>query len=141
MCRCRSIRDEVVSGHSAFWPEVLERFPDITVCLENTYEPHPALFRQIMKKVNHPRLRVCLDVAHANVFSEDRPERWFRQLGPWIEHMHWNDNRGDRDNHLAIGDGTVRWSEVWEDVATCAARSRRLWNSAASKPSSAACAD
>ena len=107
--------DEVASGHSAFWPEVLERFPDITVCLENTYEPHPALFRRIMKKVNHPRLRVCLDVAHVNVFSEDGPERWFRQLGPWIAHMHWNDNRGDRDNHLAIGDGTVRWPEVWEE--------------------------
>lgn len=107
--------DEVVSGHSAFWSDALERFPAITVCLENTYEPHPALLRQIMKKANHPRLRVCLDVAHANVFGEDEPERWFHQLGPWIDHMHWNDNRGDRDNHLTVGEGTVRWPEVWEE--------------------------
>src|SRR5215207_5326624 len=32
-------RQEVVDRHAEWWPEVLERFPSLTVCLENLYEP------------------------------------------------------------------------------------------------------
>ena len=109
---------EVVEGHSQWWPIALEEFPELTVCLENQYESDPALFREILQRADHPRLRMCLDVAHAHAFSTESQGDWFGAVGRWIAHMHWNDNHGDRDSHLAVGDGTLPWREIWETAGT-----------------------
>jgi sugar phosphate isomerase/epimerase len=61
---------------------------------------------------------MCLDVAHAHAFSTESHADWFSAVGRWIAHMHWNDNHGDRDSHLAVGDGTLPWREIWETAAT-----------------------
>ncbi|MBA2432925.1 MAG: sugar phosphate isomerase/epimerase [Chthoniobacterales bacterium] len=106
--------EEVVEGHSAFWADVITRFPEIVICLENTYEPDAAVLQRIVRNVDSNRCSVCLDVAHAHVFGAETPERWFGPLAPWIAHMHWNDNMGASDNHLPIGDGLIRWPKIWE---------------------------
>jgi sugar phosphate isomerase/epimerase len=49
---------------------------------------------------------VCLDYAHAAI-SKVEPEKWARDLSPYIKHIHINDNDLVSDLHLAWGDGQI----------------------------------
>jgi sugar phosphate isomerase/epimerase len=95
---------------------MLKRFGQITICLENTYEPQPDLILKIIQEIHDPRFLLCLDVAHAHVCSTIAPEAWIPKTAQWLGHMHWNDNLGDKDAHLALGDGMIRWPRVWKEV-------------------------
>ena len=53
---------------------------------------------------------ICFDYAHAKVYGDDI-EEWFRELAPYIKHMHINDNNLKDDLHLAIGEGKIDWDE------------------------------
>lgn len=92
------------------WQSLAESHPELIICLENVWEPSPELFHRLVTGVDHPRVRICFDVAHAHVYSQPhRTEEWFDLLGDRIECMHWNDNHGDRDSHLALGEGNIDW--------------------------------
>ena len=108
--------DEFVDSHIRFWPSLLEAYPDVTICLENSYESEPDLLAGIMRGVLHERFRVCLDLAHANVYSTSSLDTWMDKLSGWIAHMHWNDNYGDSDSHLPLGAGLISWEAVWEKM-------------------------
>jgi len=98
--------------HAAFWPAVADQFPGISICLENMWETSPQLLDQLLRGINHPRVGLCLDVAHAHAYSPVGVETWLERLKHRIRHMHWNDNHGDTDSHLAIGKGNIPWKEV-----------------------------
>ena len=53
-----------------FWRRLIREVPEgLTVCLENVLEPEAALLTQIVRGVDDPRLRICLDLGHANTFD------------------------------------------------------------------------
>jgi sugar phosphate isomerase/epimerase len=57
-------------------------------------------------------------VGHAN-YSRSPISRWFEELGSWIQCLHLSDNRGEFDDHLPLGRGTIDWSLVnrlWEGL-------------------------
>ncbi|NJE29512.1 sugar phosphate isomerase/epimerase [Thermococcus sp. 18S1] len=54
---------------------------------------------------------VTFDVGHLNTTTGEF-ERFLEVLGDRIVHVHLHDNRGERDEHLALGDGTVPWARV-----------------------------
>ena len=99
-----------------FWSEVLEKCP-ATVVLENTYEPTPETFRTVLDAVNSPRLKICLDMGHMNVWSKVPLEEWIAVLGEDIRSMHIHDNKGDDDSHLVPGKGAINWSEFSDLIA------------------------
>jgi sugar phosphate isomerase/epimerase len=103
---------EFLERHAAFWPAVADRFPGITICLENMWEPSPRLLERLLRGIHHPRVGLCLDVAHAHAYSPFPVEEWLNQPGGRILHMHWNDNHGDTDSHLPIGQGNIPWKNV-----------------------------
>ncbi len=103
---------EFLERHAAFWPGVADRFPGLTIGLENMWEASPGILEQLFPRIHHPRVGLCLDVAHAHAYSPCAMGRWLTALQPWIVHMHWNDNHGDTDSHLPIGQGTVPWQKV-----------------------------
>ena len=81
---------------------------DMTVCLENVLEPEAALLTQIVRGVDDPRLRICLDLGHANTFaSKEPPEAWLRACAPFLSHVHLHNNEGGRDLHAALMDGKM----------------------------------
>ena len=92
-----------------FWKELLERVPEgITLALENVMEPGPEMQMQIVSAVGDPRLRLCLDVGHANCeLSRTRPEDWVAPMLPWLSHVHLHDNFGKNDLHLPLGQGNL----------------------------------
>lgn len=67
----------------------------------------------MVETADHPKVRVCLDVGHAN-FSMAGIDTWMKALGQYIVHFHLHDNKGYYDEHLAAGDGTVEWKRFFD---------------------------
>jgi sugar phosphate isomerase/epimerase len=59
-------------------------------------------------------MRMALDVAHSNLRSETFD--FLKTHGDKIEHIHVSDNRGRKDQHLAIGEGDIDWPTVVEAI-------------------------
>jgi sugar phosphate isomerase/epimerase len=107
-------RDDIVDSHAEFWGRMLVKHPGISICLENQWEADWTIFAELFETLRHPRLGMCLDVAHAHVHSHFSPAVWRQRMAPYILHMHWNDNGGDRDSHQPMGAGNIDWPEIFE---------------------------
>ena len=59
-------------------------------------------------------LQMTLDVGHANTTSQ--LEKYVRDMGKRIAHVHLHDNRGEDDEHLVIGKGTIDWAFLKESL-------------------------
>jgi sugar phosphate isomerase/epimerase len=92
---------------AGFYVQLAEEY-NLTLCIENSFDLDPEPLRVLMERINHPRVRVCLDIGHAN-HSHAPLTKWFEELGLYIEYLHLSDNRGQFDEHLPIGDGSVDW--------------------------------
>lgn len=90
-----------------FWQDFLQEDPGIELVLENVLETDPAWLVDIVRSVNSPRLRLCLDVGHANAYSTVPLEDWLIAWAPWLSHLHLHNNRGEADTHNALFDGDL----------------------------------
>ena len=82
----------------------------VVLALENLPEPGSIdVVRQALDA--SPRLRACIDMAHAYVAHYDIAEA-VRLLGRKVVHIHVSDNMGDRDEHLIPGEGGIP-EEAW----------------------------
>lgn len=61
--------------------------------------------RRLYEAVDHPSLRLCLDLGHAYLAGRHVLEALLKDRD--VVHVHVNDNRGWRDEHLAWGDGEI----------------------------------
>ena len=61
--------------------------------------------------IGDTEIEVTFDVGHLNTTTRNF-ERFLEVLGDRIVHVHLHDNNGERDEHLALGDGTVPWARV-----------------------------
>ena len=68
---------------------------------------HPEYIRDVCDGVDDPRLRICLDVGHANVYSQAPAEQWIEMLGSRIVHVHMHNNDGLRDLHAPLDEGSL----------------------------------
>lgn len=98
-----------------FWREWLEKLPEgITVCVENVLEPTPDMLLDILRQVNDPRLRLCLDVGHVNAYSKVSAKTWMEESGEYLSHLHIHNNDGTWDTHSALFAGTLPIRELLE---------------------------
>lgn len=95
-----------------FWSKFLENHSQLPICLEKVFDDNPKLLKQVLKLVEHPHFTFCLDAAHAHCFSSVPITEWVDVLGPYTSHVHVHDNLGDRDAHLAVGDGNLPWEDL-----------------------------
>ena len=91
----------------AFWKAFLEEDPGVQIVLENVLEEDPQWLLNIVKGVNDPRLRLCLDIGHVNAYSKVPVMDWLEAWAPCISHFHIHNNDGSRDQHNALDDGTI----------------------------------
>lgn len=98
----------------AFWRDFIREVPqDMTVLYENVMEDSPDMLVDIVRAVDHPRFRLCLDVGHANTeVSRCPPEKWAEAFSPWLSHVHLHNNQGGWDLHAGLDDGTVPIKEI-----------------------------
>lgn len=66
-----------------------------------TYEE----LRRIYEAVDHPALRLCLDLGHAYLAGQDVLQAMLADRD--VVHVHVSDNLGWGDDHLAWGDGEI----------------------------------
>lgn len=111
---------DTVKGHAFdFLSEIVDaaKHLALTICLENMFPRNelgvePDDFQEIFQAF--PSLKLTLDTGHANI--GDRRGRRLRDLagrfGDRIGHLHFSDNQGKMDDHLAVGQGTVNFPRL-----------------------------
>ncbi len=88
----------------------------VTVCFENMPMTvlaisGPAAILKMVKEINNPRLKVCLDTGHSNILGCP-PADAVRMLGKeFLAVLHVHDNNGLWDQHLLPGEGTTDWDD------------------------------
>ena len=97
---------------AVFWREFLAEEPGVEIVLENVLEREPEWMLDILRAVDSPRLRLCLDVGHVNAYSPVGVTQWLERCAPWISHLHLHNNDGTRDAHDALFQGTIPMKEI-----------------------------
>ncbi|MDD8012032.1 MAG: sugar phosphate isomerase/epimerase [Acidobacteriota bacterium] len=104
---------------AAFFMTLLAEHDGPLIALENIAEPTPHIVLQLMKKAASPRLVHCFDFGHHHVFARIPFEEWLFYLSPQGHiHFHLHDNRGDHDDHLAMGSGSIDWHAAKAAIAS-----------------------
>ena len=108
-------RNRWVELNAKAYLELIEEFKDLEIYVENMFDLDPYLLRSLMDKINHPRIGVCLDVAHASI-SKIEIKEWFDTLKPYIRHLHINDNDKVIDSHMEIGKGLIDYRKAYKYI-------------------------
>lgn len=97
-----------------FWTEFLPHVPDgMTLCLENVMEPSADVLLAIVERVGSDRLRLCLDVGHANTLVSKEPVSvWVEKTAPYLHHVHLHNNDGVMDLHQPLAQGTLDMAQI-----------------------------
>jgi sugar phosphate isomerase/epimerase len=101
-----------------FWSEFIDEVVEvgIPVLLENSWENSPEIILDVIREVNNPYLRTCLDVAHATLYSKLPFREWLDAFEPYLECCHLNDHDGEHDLHLPLGQGVVDYNDVMDSL-------------------------
>ena len=110
------VRQEAIGNLQSFLEEALPAAEDAgaVLCLENlTHAPGDVFqsysdLRGVVEAINHPLLKIILDVGHAD--RSDGLREAFDAFGPYIRHIHAHDSTGQRD-HLEIGKAQLDFSK------------------------------
>lgn len=116
----RFVRDEALACKVEILRRIIERAASIgiTVCLENLSETAGHLV-PVFDAL--PRLRLTLDVGHAELLSEHNNSYAFMRSCPErIRHLHLHDNRGGvsaaDDLHLPPGQGIIDFAGILREL-------------------------
>jgi sugar phosphate isomerase/epimerase len=109
-----------------FWSEILRSAADSSLLMvfENMCEPQPEIVRGVLEGVDSENFRANLDTGHVNIYSKVPIERWVEVLADRLSYVHLNDNCGDFDSNLALGDGRIRWSKFFDALEQYGIRPR-----------------
>ena len=101
-----------------YWQSIAEYGKDrgVVVALENMWEFEPTIIADILREIDHPYLRACLDVGHASLFGDPgyKIEDWVAKIEPWLVHVHMNNNNGVIDEHYGFDweHGVLDYSKI-----------------------------
>lgn len=110
-----------------YWEELTGTYReacDIASRYNLSYQMHPALgvlssttdaFLHFHEAVGRDNLRFNFDTAN-QYFLKDNLQLSLRRLADYIDYIHVSDNRGTKVEHLAIGDGVIRWDDFFETI-------------------------
>lgn len=99
-----------------FYREILEteKYSGIRILVENMFEDSPDLLYELLKRLDSPRMGICMDVGHVNVYGKGENAHWIGKLSPFIRHLHLSDNDGLVDQHRPLGAGNVNFEEIFQ---------------------------
>lgn len=104
--------------------EIAEAAEDakVDIFIENVFDEIPDHLLALRAAVGSRRLGFCFDAGHATLFSRLPVQKWVEALGVDIREMHIHDNRGRRDDHLPVGEGTINFRGVLLAASDAGAR-------------------
>jgi sugar phosphate isomerase/epimerase len=95
-----------------FWKDFMKEVPaGLEICLENVLEEEASMLFDIVSAVNHPQLKLCLDIGHVNAYSAVSAEDWLKMWAPQLSHFHIHNNDRSWDSHRALNCGTIPMKE------------------------------
>jgi sugar phosphate isomerase/epimerase len=113
----------VLDQVKAYAFEFMEKMVDaanklnLTICVENMFPRNrigvtPKDFEALFDRF--PGLKLTLDTGHAHIGDRRgrRLKAFVDRLGRRIGHVHISDNRGRLDDHLAVGQGSVKFKDL-----------------------------
>lgn len=110
-----------------YWDQLTSTYRDACDIAEKnglTYQMHPALgvlssttdaFLHFHDAVGKDNLRFNLDTAN-QYFLKDNLQLSLRRLSDYIDYIHISDNGGSQVEHLALGEGAIRWDDFFETI-------------------------
>ena len=105
---------------AVFWKDFLRVDPGVDIVLENVLEEEPEYLLDIVRAADHPRLGLCLDVGHANAYSDVPVSEWLERFAPYLRHFHLHNNDGSCDAHAPLDEGSIPMKEFLEKaLALC----------------------
>jgi len=84
----------------------------VDIYLENVFDEVPDHLLRLRASVGSKRLGFCFDAGHAFLFSRLPVQKWIKAFGPDLREMHIHDNRGLRDDHLPVGEGSINFRGI-----------------------------
>lgn len=117
MLRHPRFREQWLTRNVRFWQEFADEAAqrNVSIALENMWDPDPFLLQALMQVLKRPNLGVCLDVSHAWLYGNAHPfDTWLAALAPYVTHVHLNNTDGTDDNHLDLDNprGIIPYAEV-----------------------------
>lgn len=104
---------------AAFWQRFMSDKPsDFHIYVENVLDDEPYMLLDMMKRIDNPHIKLCLDTGHANATtSPELPvEKWIEVLGPHIGHFHLHNNDGTGDSHSAFDCGSMDMNSIFSAI-------------------------
>lgn len=98
-----------------FWKDILKNMEDdFILYIENVFDEEPYTLMKIIDEVADSRLKICLDIGHANAVTKADITvfDWIEILGKRIGHMHIHNNDGSGDTHSSLTDGNMNMKAV-----------------------------
>ena len=93
---------------------------NIILALENT-EENVKILKPVFEAI--PTISFCLDIGHANLFTENQSVNFIQHFGKRLQHIHVHDNLGGDhsdpekyDIHLPVGEGNIQFKPIFEKL-------------------------
>ena len=111
-------RDPWIENSVAMWSWLGQslRAEGALLMLENVYEHGPDDIRVLFEKLENKGVGFCLDTGHQAVFGNVSLDKWVNALGPYLGQLHLHDNSGAKDDHLAMGMGTIDFQTLFRNL-------------------------
>ena len=101
-------KDVYINNSLDFWREFLsDKDESIKIHIENIYEKDLLVLKELVDKVNSNIFSICLDIGHANCYSNESLEEIIKSLNNRIGHLHLSNNDGKRDSHCGFNNGNI----------------------------------
>ncbi len=109
-----------VKKGAQFWEEFMHDKPaDFSIYIENVLEDEPYMLLELVKNIENPAIRLCLDIGHANAMTsaEIPVTKWIEHLNQRIGHFHLHNNDGRSDSHGAFCEGSMDMKEIFGRIS------------------------
>lgn len=97
-----------VAKSIAFWRELVTyaQAKNVIIVLENIFDDTPVLINDVIRGVDSPYFKACIDTGHLNIFSHTQIPVWIDTYQDQLHYVHVHNNYGTIDEHNAVSDGT-----------------------------------
>lgn len=108
-------RDQWLKNSIETWTIFANRAKEIgtTLMIENVFEEAPEILKPLLQSLHSDNFKFCFDVGHAHVFGKSSIDMWIDELSPYLGQLHLHDNKGEIDDHMALGSGEVEFEKLF----------------------------
>ncbi|MFN3642853.1 MAG: sugar phosphate isomerase/epimerase family protein [Gemmobacter sp.] len=102
----------------------------VVLVIENIEDIDPLDRKRLAESFGSDAVRVSVDTGHAQYAhgSTGAPpvDYYITAAGAMLDHIHLQDAEGYADRHWSLGEGTIRWAQVFRAIAALPVRPRLL---------------